>query len=112
MQDAVSQRPEAPERASGRYFGFATRLRAEAPTLTECGVATVSAVLLVFSFPDFNLSPLAWLALVPLLLIISRKPETWRCFLTGWLFGSIFFYGSCYWLTYSMIHFGGVPTPL
>ncbi|HEY0430663.1 MAG TPA: apolipoprotein N-acyltransferase [Pyrinomonadaceae bacterium] len=75
-------------------------------------MATVSAALLVFSFPNFNLSPLAWIALVPLLLVIGHKPETWRCFLTGWLFGSIFFYGSCYWLTYSMIHFGGLPTAL
>jgi apolipoprotein N-acyltransferase len=112
MQEAVSQRPEAPVGGSGRYFGLATRLRAEAPTLTDCAVATVSAALLVFSFPDFNLSALAWIALVPLLLIISRKPQTWRCFFTGWLFGSIFFYGSCYWLTYSMIHFGGLPSAL
>jgi len=27
----------------------------------------------------------------------------------GWIFGTVFFYGSCYWLTYSMIHFGGIP---
>jgi apolipoprotein N-acyltransferase len=25
----------------------------------------------------------------------------------GWLFGSVFFFGSCHWLTYSIIHFGG-----
>ena len=94
----------------GRYFRFATRIRAVAPTLTDCGLATVSAALVVFSFPDFNLSLLAWIALVPLLLVLGRKPQTWRCFFTGWLFGSVFFYGSCYWLTYSMIHFGGLPT--
>src|SRR5689334_1607694 len=28
----------------------------------------------------------------------------------GWLAGTVFFYGSCYWLTYSMIHYGGLPT--
>jgi apolipoprotein N-acyltransferase len=26
----------------------------------------------------------------------------------GWLFGTVFFYGSCYWLTYSMIHTVGI----
>src|SRR6185295_10177432 len=28
----------------------------------------------------------------------------------GWATGSVFFYVTCYWLTYSMIHYGGVPT--
>ena len=27
----------------------------------------------------------------------------------GWVTGSVFFYASCYWLTYSMIHYGGLP---
>ncbi len=26
----------------------------------------------------------------------------------GWITGAVFFYGSCYWLTYSMIHYGGI----
>jgi apolipoprotein N-acyltransferase len=67
-----------------------------------------SAILLVISFPDFNLWPLAWVALVPLLLVTARRPRPWRCFYLGWLFGSVFFYGSCYWLTYSMIHTAGI----
>ncbi len=28
----------------------------------------------------------------------------------GWVMGTVFFYVSCYWLTYSMIHYGGLPT--
>ena len=28
----------------------------------------------------------------------------------GWAMGTVFFYVSCYWLTYSMIHYGGLPT--
>ncbi|HVQ40407.1 MAG TPA: apolipoprotein N-acyltransferase [Pyrinomonadaceae bacterium] len=73
--------------------------------------AVVSGVLLVLSFPDFELSPLAWLALVPLLLVVAGyagRPQGGRAFLLGWIFGTVFFYGSCYWLTYSMIHFGGI----
>jgi apolipoprotein N-acyltransferase len=75
-------------------------------------VAVASALLLIISFPDFNLWPLAWVGLVPLFLIVARQPRPLRCFLLGWLFGTVFFYGSCYWLTYSMIHFGGIPAPL
>src|SRR4029079_17715813 len=32
----------------------------------------------------------------------------WKCFFLGWLCGSVFFYGTCYWLTYSMIHTAGL----
>jgi apolipoprotein N-acyltransferase len=68
-----------------------------------------SAILLIFSFPNFDLWPLAWIALVPILMVVAGNPQPRRGFLLGWLFGSVFFYGSCYWLTYSMIHFGGIP---
>ena len=46
------------------------------------------------------------------MLLIARKPQPTRSFFLGWLFGAVFFYGSCYWLTYSMMHFGGIPTVL
>ncbi len=85
------------------------RARADLPSLIETATAIISAILLVVSFPDFNLWPLAWVALVPLLVVVARKPQPGRCFILGWLFGSTFFYGSCHWLTYSMIHFGEIP---
>src|SRR5687767_14540876 len=40
---------------------------------------------------------------------VARRPAPRRAFLLGWAAGTIFFYGSCYWLTYSMIHYGGLP---
>jgi apolipoprotein N-acyltransferase len=83
-------------------------VRSEAPSLVECVVALAAAVLLIISFPDFDLWPLAWIALVPLILLVARRPQPLRSFFCGWLFGTIFFYGSCYWLTYSMIHTGGL----
>lgn len=46
---------------------------------------------------------------MPLLIVIARRPSLSRAFLLGWLSGTLFFYGSCYWLTYSMIHYGGLP---
>ena len=85
-------------------------VRAELPSLADSGIALISAVLLILSFPDFDYWPLAWAALIPILLVIVRNPSPLRSFILGWLFGGVFFYGSCYWLTYSMIHFGGMPT--
>jgi apolipoprotein N-acyltransferase len=93
---------------AARFSIFAARVRSEAPSLVDCAVALISAALLIISFPDFNLWPLAWIALVPLFVVVARRPQSWRCFYLGWLFGSVFFYGSCYWLTYSMIHTGGI----
>src|SRR5215216_3335151 len=76
----------------------------------EWGAAAASTLLLILSFPNFELYPLAWIALVPLLVVIARRPSPLKTFILGWATGSVFFYATCYWLTYSMIHYGGVPT--
>ena len=76
----------------------------------EWGAAGASTLLLIFSFPNFELYPLAWIALVPLLVVIARRPAPLKAFILGWATGSVFFYTTCYWLTYSMIHYGGLPT--
>ncbi len=78
----------------------------------EWGAAGASTLLLIFSFPNFELYPLAWIALVPLLVVIARRPSPLKAFILGWATGSVFFYVTCYWLTYSMIHYGGLPTVL
>ncbi|MBV9210397.1 MAG: hypothetical protein JOZ52_07200, partial [Acidobacteria bacterium] len=85
-------------------------MRAEAPTLMEVGLAALSALLLILSFPNFNLWPLAWVGLVPLIISVARAPELrWRALMLGWIAGTTFFYGSCYWLTYSMVRYGHIP---
>src|SRR5690349_10482594 len=76
----------------------------------EWGAAGATTLLLIFSFPNFELYLLAWIALVPLLVVIARRPSPLPAFILGWATGSVFFYVTCYWLTYSMIHYGGVPT--
>ena len=76
----------------------------------EWGAAGATTLLLIFSFPNFELYPLAWIALVPLLVVIARDPSSLKAFILGWATGSVFFYATCYWLTYSMIHYGGIPT--
>ena len=108
MPEVIPTPSQEAHKNSGPLSLFSTRLHSEIPSLADCGVALISAALLVVSFPDFNLWPLAWIALVPLLLVVARRPRPLRCFYLGWLFGTVFFYGSCYWLTYSMIHTGGI----
>ena len=78
----------------------------------EWGAAGATALLLIFSFPNLEFYPLAWIALVPLLVVIAKHPSPRRAFLLGWGAGSVFFYATCYWLTHSMIHYGGVPVVL
>ena len=78
----------------------------------EWAAAGASALLLIFSFPNFEFYFLAWIALVPLLVAVVRRPSPARAFILGWATGSVFFYATCYWLTYSMVHYGGLPTVL
>src|SRR5438552_5214228 len=78
------------------------------PTLAEVSLVIASALLLILSFPDFELWPLAWVGLVPFLLVAGRPLHAGRALLLGWLWGTIFFYGTCWWLTYPMIHYAHI----
>ena len=80
------------------------------PTWFEWVAAGVTALLLILSFPNFEWSYLAWVGLVPLLVVVARSPSPLRALVLGWSAGTVFFYATCYWLTYSMIHYGGLPT--
>lgn len=83
------------------------------PSWQNVSLALLSAVLLVLAFPDFEFWFLAWFALVPLMWAVEReKGSTTRSFVLGWLFGNIFFFGTCWWLTYAPITYAGFPAPL
>jgi apolipoprotein N-acyltransferase len=76
-------------------------------------LALLSGVLLVLAFPGFNLWPLAWVGLIPLLFALIRYQLSLKQALCcGEATGVVFFYGSCYWITYSIIHYGGIPPVL
>src|SRR5436190_2043849 len=80
------------------------------PNWQNALLAVLSAVLLILAFPDFEFWFLAWFALVPLLLAIERQKHCVRaCFILGWIFGNIFFFGTCWWLTYAPIHYAAFP---
>jgi apolipoprotein N-acyltransferase len=100
---------DAPPRTAGVLSFVVARARAAMPTLTEALWAVASAALLALAFPDFGLWPLAWVGLVPLLATVAARPRAPQAFVLGWLMGTLFFYATCHWLTYPMIHFAGIP---
>ena len=78
------------------------------PTKAELSVIAGSALLTVLAFPNFDLWFLAWISLSPLLIVIARAPSLARATVAGWVWGLIFFYGTCWWLTFPMIRYGGI----
>ena len=64
MREAVSL--DAPRRDCRLMRRLWARVVAYAPARLEAGLAALSAILLVLALPDFDLWPLALVALVPL----------------------------------------------
>jgi apolipoprotein N-acyltransferase len=67
----------------------------------------LSGILLVLSFPVFDLYAFAWIAFVPLLLSLWEKNPK-ETFVAGFLFGVTYFFGTLYWIYHSINHYGGV----
>jgi len=103
MHDPVAA--EAPK----RKFSVVAVARAGVPTPAEVSSVIASALLLILSFPNYELAPLAWVGLVPLLVVTAQPLKAPRAFILGWLWGTIFFYGTCWWLSYPMIHYAHIP---
>lgn len=79
------------------------------PSWQNSLLALVSAVMLILAFPDFDWWWLAWFALAPLLVAIEREGGVRGSFLLGWLFGTVFFFGTCWWLTFAPITYAAFP---
>jgi apolipoprotein N-acyltransferase len=97
--------PEADAIANRNRSSISFSWRAALPSPAQAALVVASAVLAILSFPDFNLSFLAWAGLSPLLLAVVQARTARQVFLLGWLYGTIFFYGTCWWLTYPIIHY-------
>jgi len=76
--------------------------------LRTYAAAALSGLLLVASFPTFDLFPLAWIALVPLMISLWDKTPL-AAFLSGILTGTLYFFGTLYWIYHSINHYGSVP---
>jgi len=84
--------------------------QAKLPSPANIFIAVVSAILLTLAFPNFDWWFLAWFALVPLFCAIEREKQSIiKSFVLGWIFGICFFFGTCWWLTFAPITYGGVP---
>ena len=63
----------------------------------ELFLCMLSAILLIISFPNFNLWILAWVGFVPLFFAIENKSKA-RAFFLSYITGIIFWTGTIYWL--------------
>lgn len=80
--------------------------------LWQSTMAVATAFLLVASFPNFDHSFLAWVALAPLLFMLAQGVGLRRAFWLGWLVGVVFTFFAENWIAHSMVYFGGVLTVL
>jgi apolipoprotein N-acyltransferase len=82
-------------RVSNSYLGF--------------GLVTLSGCLWFLAVTPFDLSALAWIAAVPMLLAVDRAPTFRRALLLGWLAGVVETAGGFYWLIDVMQRFADFP---
>jgi apolipoprotein N-acyltransferase len=82
------------------------------PAPCNAVLGVLSAALLILAFPDLEFAIIAYVALVPLLIAVSRERlSVRRAFAVGWIFGTVFFFGTCWWLTFAPITYAGLPWP-
>ncbi len=72
------------------------------------GLSLLTAVLLVLTFPRFDLYYLAPFALAPLLIAAAREPSARRRFLYGEAVGIVYWISVCYWIQYVLENHGGM----
>ncbi len=71
-------------------------------------LSLLSGILLILSFPNFDLEFLVWFALVPLFYSVEGK-GLWNSFKLGFLTGLISFLGILYWIIVAVHTYGNVP---
>lgn len=73
--------------------------------------AVGSGLTLALAYPRFDLEALAWVALVPLMVVaVSRPPSA--ALVWGWLGGTIFFFTLLHWLNFTFSVYSAIPWPL
>lgn len=73
-------------------------------------LALLAALLLILSYPPFEISHLIWIALLPLLILAGNGISLRRAFLLGWLTGVVWIYFTDSWIAHSMVFFGNLAT--
>jgi apolipoprotein N-acyltransferase len=72
--------------------------------------ALASGILLILSFPKFGHPAIAWIALTPLLVVLTGRGSISRAFGLGLLTGAVYLGGTLYWLSAVMARYGGINT--
>lgn len=63
-------------------------------------LALATAILLLLTFPKFDLRLLAPIALTPLLIALARTTDGWQRFVYGWAAGIFYWVFLCTWIEY------------
>lgn len=78
---------------------------------TDIMAALASGILLAAGFPSVDFFPLAWIALVPLMISLLDKGMK-PAFLLGMLSGFVYFLGTVFWVYNPMFFYGHLPAAL
>lgn len=79
--------------------------------LKNTGLCVLGGVLYFLSFLWFDLFPLTWFCLVPVLYAV-RDATPWRALRLGLIFGFVTNAGGFYWVIHLISEFGGVAIPI
>ncbi|MFQ5901497.1 MAG: apolipoprotein N-acyltransferase [Thermodesulfobacteriota bacterium] len=71
----------------------------------------LSAVMLTLAFPPYDFEFIAWVAFLPVLLVLVNK-KGFSPALTGFIWGIAFFSGTVYWVSHSAAVYGNLSWPL
>jgi apolipoprotein N-acyltransferase len=77
---------------------------------TAAGVVS-AGIALALAFPRMNWDAVAWIAVVPLL-VVALLGGARAAFFWGWLGGTTFFLGLLHWLNFTFMTFSAIPYPL
>ena len=77
----------------------------------DVALATLSGVLVVLSFPAFDVFPLAFIALVPVIEATRRSTLSGAIALGGWM-GLVTNLGGFYWIIHLLREFAYLPMPV
>jgi apolipoprotein N-acyltransferase len=80
--------------------------------LRPAALAVLSGVLLALSFPKFGHGAVAWVALAPLFIALSRSGGGWPAVRLGFISGAVSSVGIVYWTALVVVQFGGLGIPV
>jgi apolipoprotein N-acyltransferase len=71
-------------------------------------LAILTGLTLILTFPNFNFTWLAPVALAPLLIAVAHESSWKKRFLQGWIAGFVFWFGVCNWIQFVLEVHGGM----